>query len=268
MFPYITLFGKVYTLYAIMSVIGIFVSGIFMCRLTKKRGLNDNDTIILLLFSAIGVLLGSHILYGITNIKILPSLFSVDSFGEFLTVLGNIFGGAVFYGGLIGGLIAGAITLKLKKMDFAVFSDMAAVIIPLFHFFARIGCFLSGCCYGIECEWGFTAHNNPFVPEINGVSRFPVQLLESFLNIILFLILYLLYRKSLADKRLQGKLMLIYLMSYSVIRFFDEFLRGDGIRGFIFGISTSQFISIILFSGSLIWLIIMSFKKTHQSDKQ
>lgn len=260
MFPYIEFFGKIYTLYMIMSVIGIFVAGIFMCYLTRKRGLNDNDSIILLLFAAIGVLLGGHILYGITNIKYFHTFFKIESLKEFINVVATIFGGSVFYGGLFGGLIAGFITLKCKKMNVKIFSDMAAVIIPLFHFFARIGCFLSGCCYGIESKFGFTVHNNTLVEGINGVQRFPVQLLEAFCNLILFIALYFIYKKSLKCKALEGKLLLIYLSCYPVIRFFDEFLRGDEIRGFIFGFSTSQFISIILFCAAGLGLL-MSLKK-------
>lgn len=264
MFPYITVFGRVFTLYMIMSLIGIFVAGIFMCRLTKKRGLDDNDTIVLLLFSAIGVLLGGHILYGITNIKYIPYIFSAESFKEFVSAVTLVFGGSVFYGGLLGGLLAGAITIKLKKHEFAVFSDMAAVVIPLFHAFARVGCFLSGCCYGIESKFGFTVHNNTLVEEINGVSRFPVQLLEATLNILLFLLLWYMYNRSLTANALKGKIMPIYLLLYSVIRFFDEFLRGDEIRGFLFGLSTSQIISIILFAVSVNILVISLIKQPKQ----
>jgi phosphatidylglycerol:prolipoprotein diacylglycerol transferase len=96
-------------------------------------------------------------------------------------------------------------------MDFAVFSDMAAVIIPLFHSFARVGCFLGGCCYGIESKFGFTAHGNHLVPDVNDVSRFPVQLLEAALNLVLFFLLYYIYKRSLTSDFLKGKIMFIYL---------------------------------------------------------
>ncbi len=260
MFPYINIFGKVFTLYVIMAIIGMFFAGVFMCYLSRKRGLNDNDTIILLLFSSIGVLLGGHILYGITNIRLMPEIFSAKGFKEIINAMVNVFGGSVFYGGLIGGLFVGFITLKCKKMNIHIFADMVAVTIPLFHSFARVGCFLSGCCYGIESEIGFTAHNNPFVEAVNDVSRFPVQLLEAFFNIILFIVLYFLYKKTFQNKKLAGKLLPIYLISYSVIRFFDEFLRGDELRGFVFGISTSQCISIMIFAISLATLLIDKLK--------
>lgn len=261
MFPSFELFGKTITSYFIFSLIGIFAAGMFMCRLTKKRGENDNEAIIVMLFAAIGVLLGGHLLFGITNIKYWNTLFNFNSLSQFIKNIYSVFGGSVFYGGLIGGIIAVSLTLKLRKLNFRVYSDMFATIIPLFHCIARIGCFFGGCCYGIESEFGFTAHGNTLVPEVNGVSRFPVQLLEAALNLLLFFALYAIYKKSLQTKALQGKLLSIYLICYPIIRFFDEFLRGDENRGFVFSLSTSQFISILLFTASVISLIAMKNKK-------
>ena len=132
------------------------------------------------------------------------------------------------------------------------------------HGFARIGCFLAGCCYGVECEFGFTAHGNDLVPAVNDVSRFPVQLLESLgCFLIFFLILYL-YRKG----KLTGRLLFVYLGVYAVLRFCDEFLRGDAIRGFIFGLSTSQFISIFMALISLGGLLLglRSYKKSQNKS--
>lgn len=261
MFPYFMLFDRMITTYFLMSLIGIFAAGLFACRLTRKRGLDDNDTIIVLLFAAIGVIAGGHILYGITNYRLIPAVFHAETFTQFIQAVNAAFGGSVFYGGLIGGILVAYITIRLKKLDLSVFSDMLAVVIPLFHSFARVGCFLGGCCYGIESSFGFVAHGNTLVPAVNDVSRFPVQLLEAFLNLLLFFLLYYIYKKSLNNTALQGKILLLYLICYPVIRFFDEFLRGDEIRGFIFGLSTSQFISIILFSVAAVWLWVLAVKE-------
>lgn len=248
-----------------MAIVGAFVAGIIACRAAKKRGYDDNDMIIVLLCSAAGVLIGGHILYGITNIKYFPALLRAESIIQFFQFVGVIFGGSVFYGGLIGGTIAAVITIRIKKLPLAGFADIITVCIPAFHAFARIGCFLSGCCYGIESEFGFTAHGNTLVPDVNDVSRFPVQLLEAALNFLLFALLIFLYRKiSGKGGFFDGKLIFIYLICYSIIRFGDEFLRGDAIRGFVFGVlSTSQFISIILFIGSVAVLCIAKIRKKH-----
>lgn len=254
MYPYIEIFGRTITTYGLMALVGMFAAGIFACVLARKRGYYDNDVIVVLLISAIGVLVGGHILYGLTNWEQIPMLFTAKSVSQFFQYAGSIFGGSVFYGGLFGAILAASITIRAKKLNYTVYSDLLAPVIPLFHCFARIGCFLGGCCYGIESSFGFTVTGNTLVPSLNDVCRFPVQLLEAALNLGLFGVLYLLYRRSLTCKPLRGRLLLIYLLSYSVIRFLDEFLRGDEIRGFLFGFSTSQFISILLFfvSGSIL----------------
>ena len=250
MYPVIDIFGRDFTTYAICALIGILIAGVLMCKMTAATGRDDNDTIILLLISAIGVLLGSHILYGLTNIHNFYLFTKITDIKSFLAVTQAIFGGSVFYGGLIGGIVFGFAWAKIMKYDIAFFSDIAGFGLPLFHAFARVGCFLGGCCYGIKSSFGFTAHGNTLVEAVNGVSRCPVQLLEAICNLFIFVLIFVLYK----NEKLKGKLFFLYLLLYSVVRFFDEFLRGDEIRGFILGISTSQFISIFIFIIALVGL--------------
>lgn len=261
MFPYLHLFGQNFSTYGIMVLFGVFASGIFVCKTAKKRGHDNNDYIVFLLISSIGVLIGSHLLYAITKINAIIEFvtnFSKYSatFGDFVNNLAYIFGGSVFYGGLLGGMAAGIIYGKIKKLDLSEYSDICAPMVPLFHFFGRLGCFLGGCCYGVESTFGFTVHGNTLVPNVNDVQRFPVQLLEALLNILLFAILAYLLKKRIFS----GKLFAVYLLAYSTIRFFDEFLRGDTYRGFLFGLSTSQIVSILVFAGSVAFLIIKKLK--------
>lgn len=243
MFPYFYLFNKQITMYSVMTLIGVFLCGFIACKLIKKETNDTYNMIILLLISAIGVFIGGHILYGITNIEFIIRLFShlnvIDSFKNVIDVFIYIFGGSVFYGGLLGGMFVGSLYIKKKELEKRIYCDICAIIIPLFHTFGRIGCFLVGCCYGIESKIGFT-YTKALVESANGVNRFPVQLLEASLNFIIFWALFILYKR----KKYQGKLLYIYLISYAIIRFILEFLRGDSYRGLFFGISTSQIISI------------------------
>ena len=47
----------------------------------------------------------------------------------------------------------------------------------------------------------------------------------------------------------------VYLLSYAVIRFVLEYFRYDAERGVYFGLSTSQWISIVLFLGAVGFLL-------------
>ncbi|MEG1108635.1 MAG: prolipoprotein diacylglyceryl transferase [Oscillospiraceae bacterium] len=248
------LFGKTISPYMLISLVGIFVAGVYALKMTKRLGRDDNDTLFLLLFSAIGVVFGGHLLFGLTNYKLIGALFAdlsvITSFKVFADYTISIFGGSVFYGGLLGGLAVGYFYLKKKNYDIPFFTDIAAPTIPLFHIFGRIGCFVGGCCYGVPSSLGFTYHHS-LVEAANGVSRFPVQLLEAGFNLALFLVLH----KLLFSKKLKGRLLYIYLLSYSAARFLLEFLRGDAYRGFLLGLSTSQIISIGVFVATAILLI-------------
>jgi len=246
MFPFITIIGRTIGMYQIAMLVGIFAAGIYVCRLCKKNGYDDNDGIIFLLITSIGVIVGGRILYSIVNyqvfIYVIENISNINSFKKFLRAVYLIWGGNVFYGGLLGGILTAVIIFK-KKPQYKYLLDFATPAIPLFHFFGRIGCFLAGCCFGVESSFGFTFRHS-IIEEANEINRFPVQLLEAFINLILFFILDFFRRKNLFKQNI----IYLYLLFYSVARFFIEFLRGDEYRGFFFNIlSTSQIISILIF---------------------
>lgn len=212
--------------------------------------------IFVFLFGAIGCAVGMHLLYGITNIQHWGRLFSAGSFQEFLEAAQFVFGGSVFYGGLIGGLFAGFLSMRYQKLDYGLTSDCAAPSVALFHAWGRVGCFLGGCCYGVEWEHGIT-FTNALVESANGVPRVPVQLYEAGLELALFGLLSLMLSKGW----LKNQLLSIYLLLYSVGRFALEFWRGDEYRGFLFGLSTSQLISIAVFAAAVVMIFMNKFRK-------
>ena len=242
MLPEIVFFGKPIGTYTLLALIGGLIAAYCFIKAVVRRGQRDYQAVFFLLWVILGVLVGGHLLYAIVNIGTLPMRLKAEGF---LGLVG-LFGGSVFYGGLIGGIVAGLISIKVMKVDLLTYSACMAPVIPLFHAIARVGCFLGGCCYGVVSEFGFVVHGNPYVPFINGISRFPVQLLESGLNLILAAVLFFLLKKSDKSDKLKSSMLRIYLMSYACIRIFTEFFRGDIYRGFIGPLSTSQFISIII----------------------
>lgn len=245
MIPTFYLFGKPITVYMIMTLAGIFTVLWYSYHTAEKRGLDEFQMEYALLFGMGGALLGAHILHGFTDFPLMletfHNFFNLPTWRERLESLIPVFGGAVFYGGLIGGLIAGYLYFRHTRVELEPYADIAAVSIPMFHTFGRIGCFLSGCCYGIPWEHGVTYTCSP-IPSANGVARFPVQLVEASLNLILCLVLMGLLKRG----KLKGHLLHLYLMVYPVYRFLLEFLRGDEYRGFLFGLSTSQLISLVI----------------------
>ena len=250
MVPAFTIFGKVFTSYQLCARAGVLVTLFFTCSLAKKMGKDEDKTTYMLLFAVPGILIGGVLLFGLTNLPeildILSKRAEYSANGTLLPAIANCFRGSVFYGGLLGSLFTAGLYLR-RKQDRADYADLGAVAIPLFHTFGRLGCFLTGCCYGVECKFGFI-YRHAVTPNANGVRRFPVQLVEMGLNFALFLLLLSWIRKE----KYKGRLLQWYLLIYPVYRFVLEFFRGDDYRGFLFGLSTSQIISLLILLCNLI----------------
>ena len=251
MFPSFHIGGLEIPLYGIIFLAGLAVAIVIARKLSYRVSLPKPDVLYGALYSFIGILIGSKIVYFIT---MLPSVIKhwnvIDQaftsfWGEAFFLFNFLFGGYVYYGGLIGAVVMLYIYCRTYKVDFVAFADLFAVLIPFVHGIGRIGCFLAGCCYGIEYH-GFLSVQFPYhgdVPELSAVPRFPVQLLETGLNFIFFGVLLFLFIKVGVRG---GKILGIYLIYYSIARFGLEMLRGDSIRGGIGILSTSQIISAIL----------------------
>ncbi len=260
MYPIINILGRNVGSYALFSILGFMVCGLVLFLTRKYHKLDLDNTVIIALIMIGGLFIGGHFMYGIVNLPLLFEIIGKNklTFNLLITALNKTFGGMVFYGGFLGGMLALTIYSRISKTktDCNVL-DIYAFLTPLFHTFGRIGCFFAGCCFGIKSSFGFTVSSNPSVPEINGVNRFPVALLEASFNLIIFFIVITVFKRQ----KLKGKLIYFYMLLYSPARFITEFLRGDELRGIYFGLSTSQWISIFLILFASIMLII---KKSQQ----
>ncbi len=152
-------------------------------------------------------------------------------------------GGLIFYGGLIGGVVAFYILSKWRHLKVGDLADFTITALPLGHAFGRIGCFMNGCCGGCEVQ--------PASLLTGGLSHYPVQIYEALLNLGVYglLIWYFLYKRGSK----QGSVVALYLMTYPVCRFLLEFIRGDE-RMRVGGLDVAQIISLSLFlAGLVLW---------------
>jgi phosphatidylglycerol:prolipoprotein diacylglycerol transferase len=169
--------------------------------------------------------------------------------------------GGVFYGGLLGAVIAGYFLMKRYKLPWWKTADACAPGIAIGNFFGRQGCFAAGCCWGkpTTLPWGvkFTEQGHQITGVPTDAYLHPTQLYESFAMLLVFLFLLWLHKR----KRFSGQVILAYALLYSIIRFAIEFVRDDP-RGDVFGLtsltglSTSQLISLVIGITALILLIL------------
>ncbi len=218
--------------YGLMVAIGVLVAIFVGDYRAKKKGLNGDLIYGLTLTTVVLGFMVAKILYIITEWEGF-----IENPMSYIT--GN---GFVVFGGIIGGAVVIWAYCKWKKMDFLRYLDLMIPSVALAQGFGRIGCFLAGCCYGKETDswFGITFTESHFAP--NHVKLFPSQLVMSAGDFVIAAILFLYTKKD----RSKGKASALYLMIYSVGRFFVEFTRNDD-RGFVGALSTSQFIGIFIF---------------------
>lgn len=155
----------------------------------------------------------------------------------------QLFGGIVFYGALLAGLLGGLLGSRLAKADLRDYINPVAPALPLGHAIGRVGCFLTGCCYGRPTESCLgVAFSHPVGGAPVGVKLLPVQLFESAADLVIFALLLLLLKKR--RSRYDG--LAWYCVLYGLARFVLEFFRYDSIRGAILFLSTSQWLSLVL----------------------
>jgi phosphatidylglycerol:prolipoprotein diacylglycerol transferase len=203
-------FVKLYW-YGVMYLLA-FLSAYFLAKY-RSKGVNNWDpkkTEDLIFYGAIGVILGGRVGYMIFyNLSVLISdplsLFSIQN------------GGMSFHGGFLGVLVA--MHLFNRKYDKSFFStmDFVAPLVPLGLLFGRIGNFINGELWGkvTSTGWGMFIQGE-------GVSRYPSQLYEAFLEgLVLFLILWIFSAKARAKMSVSA----LFLIFYGLFRFIIEFVR-------------------------------------------
>ena len=275
MFPSFEFLGRTIGMYGVCAVIGLLTAGFVCAWLAKKRSITADDIILVLVCVGVGMFIGGHLLFGITNIKkivyILSHTYKYD-LGTVMKLLYVQISGMVFYGGMLGGILGIYLFCRpsSKRPLLGDYLDIYSVGIPLFHVFGRIGCFFGGCCYGRESSWGIVVHGNTVVPEVNDVVRIPTALIESGCNLFIFFIMMYAYLRVTKNNgsNYRGRLLLVYFLIYPPVRFVIEFFRGDAIRGIWWGLSTSQWISIVLFSVGIIGLLKSKREKKQEQSAE
>lgn len=244
-------------MYGVMIALGLCAAVVVSTLRARKLKLSEDMIYNILWFSILGGFLGTRILYYIT---VLPSIMKDPS------ILWDFANGYVVYGGIIGGVLVNLLYFKWRKINFLPYFDLIMPQVALAQAFGRIGCLFAGCCYGKETKLpiGFTYHTSDYAPV--GHALMPTQIISSFGDFCIFLLLLAYTKKSKA----KGTVGAMYLMLYSVGRFFIEFLRGDEARGFVGFVSTSQIIAVVLFVLGLLLFVVFSglYGKTGLVEKQ
>jgi phosphatidylglycerol---prolipoprotein diacylglyceryl transferase len=164
--------------------------------------------------------------------------------------------GGVFYGGLIFALLAGLFLVRRYKLPVWSAADMYAPGVALGHIIGRLGCLLAGCCYGrpTDLPWGITFTNPVAAASAGtplGIPLHPTQIYDAGAELLILIFLLVLERRS---RGYPGRTWWLYMLLYAIARFIVEIFRADD-RGIILGVSTSQFVSLLLVPIAIVMLL-------------
>ncbi len=221
MFPILLKIGPITIhTYGFMMAVGVAFGLWFLYVQSKKQGLDASKIIDAAFYTIIISLLGAKLILFFGNIS-----YYLEYPKELFSLARS---GGVFQGGLTFGIVFALLYFRKHRIPTWKAADIIATALALGHGFGRLGCFSAGCCFGRECSlpWGVTfqseyAHNLTGIPV--GTLLHPVQLYESALNFLNFLVLFLILKK----KKFDGQVFSFYIINYSLIRYFVEFYRGD-----------------------------------------
>ena len=229
--------------YGILAAAGFLLGFRTAATRAPRAGISGDAVMGLAPWIIIGAVLGARLLYVI-------SYWEEDFAGKPFTAVFNMRTGLVFYGGLIGASLGTIIYCWKNRIHLWRMSDVMAPSIALGHAFGRVGCFMTGCCWGKECDLPWAVHF-PADHATGGVGVHPTQLYESGLNLLLYFGLAWLFRR----RRFDGQVFAVYLVAYAFLRAFVEMFRGDYQEFYLGGIATpGQTVSIlILLAGVVLW---------------
>lgn len=251
-----TVFG--HTIYWFGIMIGLaFLAGILnWWHLGRREGKGLDFASDLAFWIMIAAILGARIVFVLSE---------WDYFRQYPSLIWRIDqGGIVFYGGFLGASLVVCWIARQRREPLLNLGDFAVTSLPLGHVLGRVGCFINGCCYGQVYHGSlavrYPADSTPWRDEVQAgllardapqsLPMHPIQLYEAAACLLIFLFLRYLYQRP---GRRPGQVLAGYLMTYPLVRFLTEFLRGDG-RVLWLGLHVAQWISLLLFLiGIALW---------------
>jgi len=270
------IFGRQIGTFGLSAILGVAAAWFLVRFLMDEK---DKDIPNIFLICICGGMIGAFLLRPITRIPAIITNWEYLRQMPMGAVLSLIFGELVFYGGLIGGVIAMLLYCRGFKIPILPIADLFAPAVALAHGFGRIGCFLGGCCYGVSVN-----REHPFAVIFpvesatapSGVPLLAIQLIEAICLFVIATILTIVYKKVMGKQKKMaengytqprfGLVVCLYGLLYSIVRFILEFYRGDQARGVYGVLSTSQYISIALFIFSTTLLIHILTRKQRPNE--
>lgn len=239
--------------YGLMIALGFLAACYAAVRLAKRWGIDGDKVVNGALVGFVGGIIGARLYF----VALSWSYFSLHP----QEIVATWNGGLSIHGGIIGGLLAGALYCKAVKLPVWTCLDLGCVAIPLGQAIGRWGNFFNSEAFGKPTSLGFPL--KLYIPEefrpisYQNVDFFhPTFLYESLWDLTIFALLYFLFADRLKSR--PGMTFLLYLALYSVGRMLIEPLRTDSIM--LAGFAVPMVASFVCLVAALLGMIVLFFR--------
>ena len=204
--------------YGILIGIGFLLAILYGFSSCKKMNINKDHLFDAIIAGLIGGIIGARLYYVIfyPGDKYLQNPMEVFNIKE---------GGLGIYGGIIGGLLCGALVAKWRKMRVFAVLDVASLGYLIGQCIGRWGNFVNQEAFGCATDLPWGMYSDRTAEEVVG-NVHPCFLYESLLCLLGFILLHFFTRHL---RRYDGQTFLLYIVWYGVTRFFIEGLRTDSL---------------------------------------
>lgn len=198
------------------------------------------------------------IISGLIFAKLVNVLYEFETYRHNPAAIFSGFTGS-FFGAVIGGVLAGVWYTKRAQIATWRLADVIALYIPLGHSLGRIGCLLSGCCYGVASNRSWALPCAAGDPTL----RHPTQIYEILVNLLIFAVLLVYDRRVRQGKRrsFDGFIFGLYVGLYCLARTVVEFFRDSQILAFGW-LRTTQVFSLGIGLVVLVYILVRLKKET------
>ena len=237
------LFGLTVHWYGVIIALGIALAVALATRREKRLGLPKDTALDLALIGVPAALVGARLYF---------VLFSWRYYAEDpVSALYIWEGGMAIYGGIIGGVLAGAIYGRRKKLPFWKLADLAAPSLALGQAVGRWGNFVNQEAYGRVAAhaWQRRFPIAVFI-RADGLWHYATFFYESVWCLLIVILLLTLERRN--RFRRAGDVFLAYVFLYALERTFVEGLRTDSL--YLGPLRVSQALSVVAMAAvAILW---------------